>query len=112
MLLLALDFHHYWTVFESDKLREGTLEDHTTFDRITVKWIRKNIAQKLYYFDTVSYRALSKAKTQSHGGKFNPLKPAIVLMIGSRDRDQAVFEFNENLGQALFQGADSARPHG
>lgn len=111
MLLSGLDFHHYWTVFESDKLTEGTLEYHTTFDRITAKWIRKNIARKLHYSDTVSYHALSKTKTQYHRGKLNTLRPAIGFMVGSKDRDQAVPEFKENLGQPLFQEADSASPH-
>lgn len=91
---LVLDFHHHNIVFDSDKLREGTLDIMQLFDRIRATWTRKGITQKMHYSEPEP-EAITPRQRRKHNPRvytLPPCDPTMDLMIEAKDKEQAVFE--------------------
>jgi UV DNA damage endonuclease len=91
---LVLDFHHHNIVFDSDKVREGTLDIIPLFDRIKATWVRKGITQKMHYSEPTP-SAVTPRQRRKHNPRvatLPPCDPTMDLMIEAKDKEQAVFE--------------------
>lgn len=91
---LVLDFHHHNIIFDSSKIREGTLDIMALFDRIKATWTRKGITQKMHYSEPVP-SAITKRERRKHSDRvatLPPCDPTMDLMIEAKDKEQAVFE--------------------
>ncbi|KAL1972780.1 hypothetical protein VTN31DRAFT_6322 [Thermomyces dupontii] len=91
---LVLDFHHHNIVFDSDKVREGTLDIMQLFDRIKATWTRKGITQKMHYSEPMP-DAITPRQRRKHSPRVStlpPCDPTMDLMIEAKDKEQAVFE--------------------
>jgi UV DNA damage endonuclease len=91
---LCLDFHHHNIIFDSSKLREGTLDIMSLFQRIKATWDRKGIRQKMHYSEPTS-EAITGRQRRKHNSRPATLPPCsndMDLMIEAKDKEQAVFE--------------------
>lgn len=91
---LVLDFHHHNIIFDSDKLREGTLDIMQLYDRIRATWTRKGITQKMHYSEPTP-EAITPRQRRKHNPRvahLPPCDPTMDLMIEAKDKEQAVFE--------------------
>lgn len=91
---LVLDFHHHNIVFDSDQLREGTLDIMGLYDRIKATWTRKDITQKMHYSEPTP-GAITGRQRRKHSPRVATLPPCdstMDLMIEAKDKEQAVFE--------------------
>jgi UV DNA damage endonuclease len=91
---LVLDFHHHNIIFDSDKLREGTLDIMQLYDRIRATWTRKNMTQKMHYSEPEP-QAITPRQRRKHNPRvftLPPCDPTMDLMIEAKDKEQAVFE--------------------
>lgn len=91
---LVLDYHHHNINFAADKVREGTLDIMTLYDRIAATWARKGITQKMHYSEQTP-SALTKKQRRKHSSRVQmlpPCDPTMDLMIEAKDKEQAVFE--------------------
>ncbi|KAL1867760.1 UV-damage endonuclease [Paecilomyces lecythidis] len=91
---LVLDFHHHNIIFDSDKVREGTLDIMLLYDRIKATWTRKGITQKMHYSEPTP-SAITKRQRRKHNPRvatLPPCDPTMDLMIEAKDKEQAVFE--------------------
>lgn len=90
---LVLDFHHHNIIFDSDKVREGTLDIIQLYDRIKATWTRKGITQKMHYSEPTP-SAITKRQRRKHNPRvamLPPCDPTMDLMIEAKDKEQAVF---------------------
>lgn len=90
----VLDYHHHNIIFDSDKLREGTLDIMQLYERIAATWTRKGIAQKMHYSEPTA-SAVTNRQRRKHSPRvatLPPCDPAMDLMIEAKDKEQAVFE--------------------
>ncbi|KUL86392.1 hypothetical protein ZTR_08188 [Talaromyces verruculosus] len=108
---LVLDYHHHNIIFDSDKLREGTLDIMQLYDRIRATWTRKGITQKMHYSEPEP-TAITPRQRRKHNARvytLPPCDPTMDLMIEAKDKEQAVFELmrkyklpgHENIGQMI-----------
>ncbi|EED13457.1 UV-endonuclease UVE-1 [Talaromyces stipitatus ATCC 10500] len=91
---LVLDYHHHSIIFDSDKLREGTLDIMQLYDRIRATWTRKGITQKMHYSEPEP-TAITPRQRRKHNPRvytLPPCDPTMDLMIEAKDKEQAVFE--------------------
>ena len=91
---LVLDFHHHNIIYDSNEVREGTLDIMGLFDRIKATWTRKNITQKMHYSEPVP-SAITNRQRRKHSDRvatLPPCDPTMDLMIEAKDKEQAVFE--------------------
>jgi UV DNA damage endonuclease len=91
---LVLDYHHHNIIFDSDQLREGTLDIMRLYDRIKATWTRKNITQKMHYSEPTA-GAITRRQRRKHSPRvatLPPCDPTMDLMIEAKDKEQAVFE--------------------
>lgn len=91
---LVLDYHHHNIIFDSDKLREGTLDIMQLYDRIRATWTRKSITQKMHYSEPEP-TAITPRQRRKHNPRvyaLPPCDPTMDLMIEAKDKEQAVFE--------------------
>lgn len=108
---LVLDYHHHNIIFDSDKLREGTLDIMQLYDRIRATWTRKGITQKMHYSEPEP-TAITPRQRRKHNPRvytLPPCDPTMDLMIEAKDKEQAVFELmrkyklpgHENIGEMI-----------
>lgn len=108
---LVLDYHHHNIIFDSDKLREGTLDIMQLYDRIRATWTRKGITQKMHYSEPEP-TAITPRQRRKHNPRvytLPPCDPTMDLMIEAKDKEQAVFELmrkyklpgHENVGELV-----------
>ncbi|QSS63033.1 UV-damage endonuclease [Histoplasma capsulatum] len=91
---LVLDYHHHNINFAADKVREGTLDIMTLYDRIAATWARKGITQKMHYSEQTP-SAITQKQRRKHSSRVQmlpPCDPTMDLMIEAKDKEQAVFE--------------------
>ncbi|KKZ68369.1 hypothetical protein EMCG_05955 [[Emmonsia] crescens] len=91
---LVLDYHHHNINFDADKIREGTLDIMSLYDRIAATWTRKGITQKMHYSEPTP-SAITKTQRRKHNTRVQmlpPCNPTMDLMIEAKDKEQAVFE--------------------
>jgi UV DNA damage endonuclease len=91
---LVLDFHHHNIVFDSEQIREGTLDIMALFPRIKATWDRKGITQKMHYSEPTPSAITARAR-RKHSPRVATLPPCaddMDLMIEAKDKEQAVFE--------------------
>jgi UV DNA damage endonuclease len=91
---LVLDYHHHNIMFDSSKLREGTLDIMNLYDEITSTWKRKGITQKMHYSEPTP-AAITGRQRRKHSPRVATLPPCandMDLMIEAKDKEQAVFE--------------------
>ncbi|KIW82226.1 UV damage endonuclease UvdE [Fonsecaea pedrosoi CBS 271.37] len=91
---LVLDYHHHNIVFDADKVREGTLDITSLYNRIKATWTRKGITQKMHYSEPVpsAITARQRRKHNPRPATLPPCAPDMDLMIEAKDKEQAVFE--------------------
>ncbi|KAF3491295.1 UV-damage endonuclease [Arthroderma uncinatum] len=90
----VLDYHHHNILFDADKIREGTLDIMSLYDRIRSTWTRKSITQKMHYSEPTP-GAITKMQRRKHNPRvyiLPPCDPTMDLMIEAKDKEQAVFE--------------------
>jgi UV DNA damage endonuclease len=91
---MVLDFHHHNIIFDSTKVREGTMDIMDLFPVIRETWKRKGINQKMHYSEPVD-GAVSNMARRKHSARVRTLPPCVPdmdLMIEAKDKEQAVFE--------------------
>lgn len=91
---MVLDFHHHNIVFDSDKLREGTLDIMDLYARIKATWDRKRMTQKMHYSEPTP-EAITARQRRKHNPRvatLPPCAPTMDLMIEAKDKEQAVFD--------------------
>ncbi|KLJ05587.1 hypothetical protein EMPG_10920 [Blastomyces silverae] len=91
---LVLDYHHHNINFDAGKVREGTLDIMSLYNRITATWTRKGITQKMHYSEQTP-SAITKKQRRKHNPRVHvlpPCDPTMDLMIEAKDKEQAVFE--------------------
>jgi len=96
---MVLDYHHNNIVFDADKIREGTLDIMSLYDRIKATWDRKKITQKMHYSEPCA-GAVTARQRRKHNARVYSLPPCALdmdLMIEAKDKEQAVFEVMRNL---------------
>ncbi|KAH8692291.1 UV-damage endonuclease [Talaromyces proteolyticus] len=110
---LVLDFHHHNIVFDSDKLREGTLDIMQLYDRIRATWTRKNITQKMHYSEPTP-DAITPRQRRKHNPRvatLPPCDPTMDLMIEAKDKEQAVFELMRKFKLPGYERISELTPH-
>ena len=102
---LVLDYHHHNILFDSDKIREGTLDIMSLYDRIAATWSRKNITQKMHYSEPTpqAVTARQRRKHNPRVASLPPCPPTMDLMIEAKDKEQAVFELMRNFRLPGFE---------
>lgn len=96
---LVLDYHHHNILFDADKIREGTLDIMSLYDRIKATWTRKGITQKMHYSEPCP-GAVTARQRRKHSPRvytLPPCAPDMDLMIEAKDKEQAVFEVMRTL---------------
>lgn len=110
---LVLDFHHHNIIFDSDKLREGTLDIMQLYDRIRATWTRKNITQKMHYSEPEP-TAITPRQRRKHNTRvytLPPCDPTMDLMIEAKDKEQAVFELMRKYQLPGYERLNELTPH-
>ncbi|KAL2010958.1 hypothetical protein VTN00DRAFT_3676 [Thermoascus crustaceus] len=110
---LVLDFHHHNIVFDSDKVREGTLDIMQLFDRIKATWTRKGITQKMHYSEPTP-SAITNHQRRKHNSRVEtlpPCDPTMDLMIEAKDKEQAVFELMRKFKLPGYELINDMIPH-
>lgn len=96
---MVLDYHHNNILFDEDKIREGTLDIMSLYDRIKATWTRKGITQKMHYSEPCP-GAVTGRQRRKHSPRvysLPPCAPDMDLMIEAKDKEQAVFEVMRTL---------------
>lgn len=91
---MVLDYHHHNIIFDSEQIREGTLDIMNLYDRIAATWKRKGITQKMHYSEPTP-KAITGQQRRKHSPRVKTLPPCaqdMDLMIEAKDKEQAVFE--------------------
>jgi UV DNA damage endonuclease len=110
---LVLDFHHHNIVFDSDKMREGTLDIMQLYDRIRATWTRKGISQKMHYSEPEP-TAITPRQRRKHNPRvytLPPCDPTMDLMIEAKDKEQAVFELMRKYNLPGHERINEMIPH-
>lgn len=110
---LVLDYHHHNIVFDADKIREGTLDIMSLYDRIKATWTRKNITQKMHYSEPTP-QAITARQRRKHNPRPATLPPCtsdMDLMIEAKDKEQAVFELMRTFKLPGFDTFNDITPH-
>ncbi|KAJ9272877.1 hypothetical protein DTO212C5_1138 [Paecilomyces variotii] len=110
---LVLDFHHHNIIFDSDKVREGTLDIMSLYDRIKATWTRKGITQKMHYSEPTP-SAITNRQRRKHNPRvatLPPCDPTMDLMIEAKDKEQAVFELMRTFKLPGFDLFNDMIPH-
>jgi UV DNA damage endonuclease len=112
---LVLDFHHHNIVFDSSKVREGTLDisQPELMDRILATWRRKNIRPKMHYSEPTA-GAVTPRDRRKHSARvmtLPPCPPDMDLMIEAKDKEQAVFELMRTFKLPGFERINDMVPH-
>lgn len=110
---LVLDFHHHNIKFDANKIREGTLDIMSLFDRIKATWTRKRITQKMHYSESTP-AAITNMQRRKHNPrvlKLPPCDPTMDLMIEAKDKEQAVFELMRTYNLPGFEKMNDVIPH-
>ncbi|EXJ94383.1 hypothetical protein A1O1_02777 [Capronia coronata CBS 617.96] len=110
---LVLDFHHHNIVFDTDKIREGTLDIMDLYDRIKATWTRKRITQKMHYSEPTP-SAITARQRRKHNPRVATLPPCAAdmdLMIEAKDKEQAVFELMRTFKLPGFDTFNDMIPH-
>ena len=109
----VLDFHHHNIVFDSDKIREGTYDIMSLYDRIKATWTRKGITQKMHYSEPTP-AAITARQRRKHNPRVATLPPCasdMDLMIEAKDKEQAVFELMRTFKLPGFETFNDILPH-
>lgn len=112
---LVLDFHHHNIVFDSSKVREGTLDisQPELMNRILATWRRKNIRPKMHYSEPTA-GAVTPRDRRKHSPRvmtLPPCPPDMDLMIEAKDKEQAVFELMRTFKLPGFEKINDMIPH-
>lgn len=110
---MVLDFHHHNIIFDSDKLREGTLDIMQLYDRIRATWTRKGITQKMHYSEPTP-EAITPRQRRKHNPRvavLPPCDPTMDLMIEAKDKEQAVFELMRKYQLPGHESFTQMTPH-
>ncbi len=110
---MVLDYHHHNIIFDADKVREGTKDIMTLYDRITATWKRKGITQKMHYSEPTP-AAITGRQRRKHSPRvatLPPCPPDMDLMIEAKDKEQAVFELMRNFKLPGFDTFNDMIPH-
>lgn len=112
---LVLDFHHHNIVFDSSKVREGTLDisQPELMNRILATWRRKNIRPKMHYSEPTA-GAVTPRDRRKHSARvmtLPPCPPDMDLMIEAKDKEQAVFELMRTFKLPGFEKINDMIPH-
>lgn len=110
---LVLDYHHHNIVFDSTKVREGTLDIINLYDEIAETWKRKGITQKMHYSEPTP-PAVTPRQRRKHAGRvmtLPPCDPTMDLMIEAKDKEQAVFELMRTFKLPGFDTFSDIIPH-
>lgn len=110
---LVLDYHHHNIIFDSDKLREGTLDIMQLYDRIRATWSRKGITQKMHYSEPEP-TAITPRQRRKHNPRvytLPPCDPTMDLMIEAKDKEQAVFELMRKYKLPGYENIGELVPH-
>ncbi|ETI21122.1 UV damage endonuclease UvdE [Cladophialophora carrionii CBS 160.54] len=110
---LVLDFHHHNIVFDADKIREGTHDIMSLYDRIKATWTRKNITQKMHYSEPTpsAITARQRRKHNPRPATLPPCAPDMDLMVEAKDKEQAVFELMRTFKLPGFDTFNDIIPH-
>ncbi|EFQ98466.1 UV-damage endonuclease [Nannizzia gypsea CBS 118893] len=109
----VLDYHHHNIHFDPDRIREGTLDIMSLYDRIRSTWVRKGKTQKMHYSEPVP-EAITKVQRRKHSPRVSTLPPCDLtmdLMIEAKDKEQAVFELMKIYKLPGFDKINSIIPH-
>lgn len=110
---LVLDYHHHNIVFDSTKVREGTLDIMNIYDEIAETWKRKGITQKMHYSEPTA-PAITPRQRRKHAGRvmtLPPCDPTMDLMIEAKDKEQAVLELMRTFKLPGFDTFSDIIPH-
>ena len=110
---LVLDFHHHNIIFDSSRMREGTLDIMGLFDRIKATWTRKGIKQKMHYSEPVP-SAVTNRERRKHRDRvvtLPPCDPTMDLLIEAKDKEQAVFELMRTFKLPGYDLINDIVPH-
>jgi UV DNA damage endonuclease len=100
-------------IFDSDKLREGTLDIMQLYDRIRATWTRKGITQKMHYSEPEP-TAITPRQRRKHNPRvytLPPCDPTMDLMIEAKDKEQAVFELMRKYKLPGYENIGEMIPH-
>ncbi len=110
---MVLDYHHHNIIFDADKVREGTRDIMTLYDRIAATWKRKGITQKMHYSEPTP-AAITGRQRRKHSPRvatLPPCPPDMDLMIEAKDKEQAVFELMRTFKLPGFDTFNDMIPH-
>lgn len=110
---MVLDFHHHNLMFDSNKIREGTLDIMNMYDRIRATWTRKGITPKMHYSEPTP-AAITVRQRRKHSPRvatLPPYAPDMDLMIEAKDKEQAVFELMRTFKLPGFDTFNDVLPH-
>lgn len=110
---LVLDYHHHNIMFDSTKLREGTLDIMELYDEIAGTWKRKGITQKMHYSEPTP-AAITGRQRRKHSPRvmtLPPCAPNMDLMIEAKDKEQAVFELMRTFKLPGFDSISDVIPY-
>lgn len=110
---MVLDYHHNNILFDADKIREGTLDIMSLYDRIKATWTRKGITQKMHYSEPCP-GAVTGRQRRKHSPRVTtlpPCAPDMDLMIEAKDKEQAVFEVMRTLKLPGYERINDIIPY-
>ncbi|KAI5301894.1 hypothetical protein KEM56_001243, partial [Ascosphaera pollenicola] len=110
---MVLDYHHHNINFDSNELREGTLDILQLYDRITAIWKKKGITQKMHYSEPTP-SAITRRERRKHSGRVQmlpPCPPTMDLMIEAKDKEQAVFDLMRTYKLPGFEKINDIIPY-
>lgn len=110
---LVLDYHHHNIIFDASKLREGSLDIMSLYDRIKATWTRKQITQKMHYSEPTP-SAVTRRQRRKHSPRvatLPPCDPGMDLMIEAKDKEQAVFELMRTFKLPGYDLINDMIPH-
>lgn len=112
---LVLDWHHHNIIFDSNQVREGTLDisQDEIMDRVANTWKRKVIKQKMHYSEPCP-GAVTPRDRRKHRPRvmtLPPCPPDMDLMIEAKDKEQAVFELMRTFKLPGYERINDVIPH-
>ncbi|KAK4463009.1 UV-endonuclease UvdE-domain-containing protein [Cladorrhinum samala] len=112
---LVLDWHHHNIIFDSNQVREGTLDisQDAIMVRIANTWKRKGIKQKMHYSEPCP-GAVTPRDRRKHRPRvmtLPPCPPDMDLMIEAKDKEQAVFELMRTFKLPGYERINDVIPH-
>jgi UV DNA damage endonuclease len=110
---LCLDWHHSNIIYDSSKIREGTLDIMEYLPAIKATWTRKGITQKMHYSEPTP-QAVTNMQRRKHSPRvatLPPCDPEMDLMIEAKDKEQAVFELMKTFKLPGYETFKEIIPH-